>query len=156
MRKNPAGFTLIELMLSITIVAVMAGLMTAVINPNELRKRVRDAQRKKDLEVVALALEQYYADNNRYPSTVYGGLSSFLSPSSGTQYLRTLPADPTSTYSYCYVSVSSSNFQNYIMCAPLEAVDAIAGTTPDGHCYTVPDASDPDSDVGRHCVVNPL
>lgn len=58
----------------------------------------RDAQRKADLRTVQAGLEEYFADNNVYPSGTYAGLSKILVP----KYLKSLPSDPTAGKSYVY------------------------------------------------------
>lgn len=106
-------------MIVIVIIGIMAGLVVAVINPEEIRKKARDANRQKDLSLVSEALGQYYSDNNSYPAGPYSALISSLQ-SSNPAYIKKLPTDPGS-YSYCYIQ--DSNKQNYVLCARMEAMD---------------------------------
>ena len=160
-KKTFCGFTLIEILIAVAIVSTLMGLTLLVINPSALRKKVRDAQRKKDLEIISLALEQYYADNNDYPDTDFSGLTGALSGGS-TVYIKTVPADPgsppsTTAYSYCYSSQSFQQNQNYVMCAIQEA-STLDKSAPDSNlsaCDTTPVAQN-DNTIGRHCVTNPL
>lgn len=57
------GFSLIELLVVIGIIAVLAGLTT--FNFNSARMRARDVQRKNDLRTVQKALETYRNDNSQ-------------------------------------------------------------------------------------------
>ncbi len=59
------GFTLVELLVAIGIIATLA----AILLPNLMgaRERARDAQRKQDLDSVKSALRLYYNDHERYP-----------------------------------------------------------------------------------------
>jgi general secretion pathway protein G len=94
MRKS--GFTLIELIIVISIIAVLAGAVLSIINPITLQQRSRDARRKADLEAIRQALELYRAENKQYPA------GSWRYSTSGTswiselvpEYISQLPVDP--------------------------------------------------------------
>lgn len=64
MRKNK-GFTLIELIVVISIIGVLASLI--INNLNEARSRSRDAKRKQELSGLKTALRLYYNDFQTYP-----------------------------------------------------------------------------------------
>ncbi|MBU2051903.1 type II secretion system GspH family protein [Patescibacteria group bacterium] len=64
MRKNK-GFTLIELIVVISIIGVLASLI--INNLNEARSRSRDAKRKQELSGLKTALRLYYNDYQTYP-----------------------------------------------------------------------------------------
>lgn len=83
MRKRN-GFTLIELLIVMTLMAILAtvGLATYA---NSVR-RAREATLKEDLFRMRDAIDQYYADKNKYPSAL-GDLVS-------DGYLREIPKDP--------------------------------------------------------------
>ena len=83
MRKRN-GFTLIELLIVMTLMAILAtvGLATYA---NSVR-RAREATLKEDLFRLRDAIDQYYADKNKYPSSL-GDLVS-------DGYLRDIPKDP--------------------------------------------------------------
>ncbi len=59
------GFTLIELIVTMGIIAVLTGM--AIFNFNESRIRARDVSRKSDLSQLVKALELYKVDNGTYP-----------------------------------------------------------------------------------------
>jgi len=72
------GFTIVELIITITIMGIL--LTLAVVNVNTTQLKSRDNERKADVEAIATALESFYSvgGNNplglgRYPST---GLTS--------------------------------------------------------------------------------
>lgn len=102
-RSKTSGFTLIELLIVIMVIGVLSGIVLSVINSQGIREKTRDSQRISDLKKIQTALELFFADNRNYPSTsgnwqqVTGSnaLSNALSPSSGTQYLKSIPLDPT-------------------------------------------------------------
>lgn len=158
--KPLKGFTLVELLLVVLILGILVSLSLVIINPDRLRARVRDSQRKKDLEVISLALEQYYADHNAYPNTDMSGLISVLGGNGGPTYIKSTPTDPTSGYSYCY-QAHQLNQQNFVLCSVLET-DTVDHPSPDalmGACTLSPDplAAGPVGDsLGQYCITNPL
>lgn len=64
-KYTQAGFTLIELMVSISIIA----LLTALVVPNFMgaRERANDSQRRQSMVAMKNALRLYYNDNQSYP-----------------------------------------------------------------------------------------
>ena len=144
MKKLSFGFTLVELLIVIAIIAIVSGVVIAVINPERQRAKVRDAARQKDLQVVALALEQFYADRNQYPVfATYGGLGAALVAG----YLKALPNDPIAGNSYCY---ASPNRNNFVLCATQETDPAVRAAQDGTSCNPTGTV------VGRYCVANPL
>jgi general secretion pathway protein G len=78
------GFTLIELMIVMAIIVILAGIATAMY-VNSLQ-RSKEAVLKEDLFRMRDAIDQFYADKNKYPAT----LDELVSE----KYLRTIPVDP--------------------------------------------------------------
>jgi general secretion pathway protein G len=93
------GFTLIELMVVLVIIAVLASLIV----PNVL-DRADDARitaAKSDIGNLAQALKLYKLDNQRFPTNEQGGLQALVTkptngqiPQNWRPYLDKLPADP--------------------------------------------------------------
>ncbi len=71
--KSVSGFTLIEVMVVVVILAILA----AVVIPNILTRpdQAKVTTSKANLTAFTLALDLYYLDNNRYPSTEQGLVS---------------------------------------------------------------------------------
>jgi prepilin-type N-terminal cleavage/methylation domain-containing protein len=65
--KGQKGFTLVEMLAVIAIIAILAGTVLLNINPVEVMRKSRDAKRISDLKTVQSALELYFADNRSYP-----------------------------------------------------------------------------------------
>lgn len=98
------GFTFVELMIVIVIIAVLAGMVTG--NFFSSLKKGRDARRKEDLAQIQRAIELYYEDKKVYPSSLTFN-SSLTDSVSGKIYMQKLPNDPISTNAYRYDSDGS-------------------------------------------------
>ena len=96
MRNTNAGFTLIELMVVVIIIAALAGMVLPKLLP-----RAEEAKKKIALGEIAgitTALKCYYLDNQTYPSTEEGLKALMGKPSSAKDwkgpYLERKPDDP--------------------------------------------------------------
>lgn len=109
------GFTLVELLIVIAIIAVLSIFGGA--NYIQSLKKGRDSRRKADLEQIRAALEMYRTDQGEYPiATDYSTAQDELMPATGTKYLNKEMADPNQgEYDY------DSDGQEYTLCATLEA-----------------------------------
>lgn len=123
--KSDAGFTLIELIISISIMAILAGFLLAILNPFDQYKKASDGRRKSDLAQIQRALEQYYQDHGRYPAhsttsptyRIVDG-STINWGDSWQPYINVLPKDPTSTKRYVYYVPPTG--QTYYLYASLD------------------------------------
>jgi len=61
------GFTLLEILLVVGIIAILAGIVIIALNPSKQLKTVRDMQRKQAIGEINKALIQYFIANGRYP-----------------------------------------------------------------------------------------
>jgi type IV pilus assembly protein PilE len=67
-KKQFLGFTLVELLVAMAIIAVLIGLAIGAIS---LVQRVsRDSERRSAVSEVTAALNAYYGSNSRYPSSI--------------------------------------------------------------------------------------
>ncbi|MBU1970573.1 prepilin-type N-terminal cleavage/methylation domain-containing protein [Patescibacteria group bacterium] len=108
--KFTKGFTLVELLISISLIAILSGVLFSVINPLGIQKKSRDAQRMADLSKVKVALESYFADNRRYPTRPNWVKVSALSPELEGPYINLLPIDPKSSGD---ANCSAPNWRDY-------------------------------------------
>ncbi len=136
------GFTLIEVLVAVTIIAVLISI--GVVSYSSVNRRSRDAKRKGDVEQLRSALEMYRADNGFYPNAGSGLWSDALGLSTTlvSTYLPTIPSDPTSTQTYRYraTNLSGGNYYGYCMSALIESENPTDTCTPDttnGHNYGV-------------------
>lgn len=65
--KQRSGFTMIELLIVITILGILAVAVLSAINPIEQINRGRDTGTRSDAEQLISAIDRYYAFNGYYP-----------------------------------------------------------------------------------------
>ena len=128
------GFTMIEILVAVTIMAVLAAIgFTAY---GKINKRSRDSKRKADIEQIRSALEMYRSDYGYYPNTgsgVWTDASNLSTPLVST-YMPAIPADPkdaTQTYRYKATDASGGSYYGYCASALLESEDSSDSCTPD-------------------------
>lgn len=95
--KYSKGFSLIELLIAISIIAILSALGLSVYQA--VYKSARDAQRKSDLKMIQSALEQYRSDQMSYPSQITFGSSIVVDSKT---YLSKVPNDPKMSPNYLY------------------------------------------------------
>lgn len=150
-KRTNTGFTLVELLVVMSIIGVLAAVGLGTFTTAQTRGR--DAQIKSDLKQISHSLELFYADYGKYPSETGGRiaacpydplLSTGTSCSWGTSamtdsktvYFKTLPTDPKSSGTYTYRIVPSSSNQKFQLFATLENTE-----DPDcigGNCAQIP------------------
>lgn len=95
--KKKKGFTLVEILVVMAILIIMAIILIGILNPIALVNKARDSRRKKDLNRIKVAFEEYYNDKGCYPDKA---LKDQLNHSSncGTsvfgKWLNPWPCDP--------------------------------------------------------------
>lgn len=111
---NKQGFTLIELLVVIGVLAILTVGLIVAINPLAKIQDSRDVKRQVHLRSIANALDEYYLNNNQYPTTggawftycdagaTWGAAnvnknitgSNGWIPNLAPAYMKTLPLDP--------------------------------------------------------------
>lgn len=66
-RRQSAGFTLIELMVVVAIIAILAAIAAPIYSNYITRGKLTDAQN--NLSAARVSMEQYFQDNRQYAST---------------------------------------------------------------------------------------
>ncbi len=150
--KKAQGFTLIEILVVISIVGLLSSVF--LVGLSGFRSRGRDARRLADLKSVQNGLEIYYTRCGRYPGgtppasgacpatdvNTWGALkTALIDPSLG---ITKIPDDPLTGQIY-YFAGKIGDGQGYVIGAKLEnAGDPSLNTDVDGTVYGI-DCNDP-------------
>jgi general secretion pathway protein G len=78
------GFTLLELLFVLTIIALLAGIAVPMFGGSI--DRARESALKEDLRTFRKAIDDYYADAGKYPDDINVIIQK--------RYLRSIPVDP--------------------------------------------------------------
>jgi general secretion pathway protein G len=82
--RSQSGFTLIELLIVLALITILATM--GVVQYKNSVTHAREAVLRKDLFSLRDAIDQYYADKNKYPAS----LETLVSDG----YMRAIPEDP--------------------------------------------------------------
>jgi len=151
------GFTIVELLIVIVVIAILAAI--SLVTYNGVQQRARDSQRKSDISAIQKVLALYYIDKEGYPACVpvsgdpvyRGGTAQTCILSDPDvvaelvpKYISKLPADPTGSaqYQYYYAlgykrgstfdpNCGAGGYQtnNYVIAVGLENGPIICGST---------------------------
>lgn len=140
-KKINTGFTLVELLVVVSIIGVL--LAISAFSLQQSKRSGRDARRKSDLELVRSGIEMYKADCGTYPLTneiVFGsslnGSGDRTSCAATNEYIKEIPNDnesPSKAYSYYSSGIT------YKICASLENVPSVlpeSGELENCNCVT--------------------
>jgi general secretion pathway protein G len=117
-RSTSVGFTLIEMLVVIVVIAILAGLVAPLVFRNVGDAKVSAA--KAQIELFGLALDQYRLDNDSYPSTAQGLEALRTAPTGepaarnwrGPYLKKPVPMDPWGR-PYLYTCPSATNPNGY-------------------------------------------
>lgn len=120
--KNILGFTLVELLVVISIIGILT--MIGMVSYSGVQKKARDTQRKSDLDSLSKALIMYYNDHGSFPLSTDFFSSALLTGGSENKkdivYISQLPIDPKNVEPYKYVYKVSSDNKSFNLFANLE------------------------------------
>lgn len=154
-KNNQTGFSLVELLVTSTIVALLAA--AGLVSYTTANRNARNAKRKSDLEQVRATLELYRTEEGCYPGSSGCSLSSIsmtsmLQELQSESYMSDIsnikdPRDAAGyAYTYRYSSSGIGTCTAYCMCAEVEN---LAGNSSNDTCSFVGSSGD------YYCVCNP-
>lgn len=116
--RGDEGFTLIELMIVVAIIAVLAGILI----PNFVHARGQSATAacEANLRSIATAAELYFTDNQAYPATTQVD-RTFGSSATPGMYLNNTPVDPaaaTAAARYTFTNDGTAAAPHYTITCP--------------------------------------
>ena len=95
--KLQTGFTLIELVISLSIFGIILSFAEPVYRNSVIK--AKEAALKKDIYVIRDSIDQYYADNSSYPASLEDLVEN--------KYIRSIPLDPFTKSRDTWVLISS-------------------------------------------------
>jgi general secretion pathway protein G len=101
-QSSARGFTLIEVLVVVTLVVILASIGMSTYN-NSVH-RTREAVLKEDLFRLRDAIDQFYADRNQYPQSLEDLVTE--------GYLREIPKDPMTNSAETWNEIPSENDAN--------------------------------------------
>ena len=135
LRRSPAqsralsrdGFTLIELLIVITLISILASM--GIVQYRNSVQSTREAILRTDLFRMRDAIDQYYADKSKYPSS----LDSLVSDG----YLRKIPEDPITKSAETWTTVPAEPDPNNpgAEAGVYDVKSGAQGTSLDGRSY---------------------
>ena len=143
MRRFTSGFTLVELMVSITIMGILAAIVYA--NVGAASPKARNAERQADLRYLQSAIEQYKQKKGEYPAMGYTTGDGISSEADGPAYIvglapefiSVLPKDTRRGSKLGYAYVTNSMGSSYkIMAVGTVDSEIVTNTHPMKSCDT--------------------
>lgn len=121
--KKKSGFSLIELIVTVTIIAVLT--VVATVSFGATNKKARDSRRMADLEKIRIGLEMAKQVGGTYPAN--GSEGTLVTAG----YMPVYPTDPKSGQNYFYTRPS---LYTYSLCAIMEDLGSTTPNDPVGTC----------------------
>ncbi|HSN67711.1 MAG TPA: prepilin-type N-terminal cleavage/methylation domain-containing protein [Thermoanaerobaculia bacterium] len=94
-RRRNRGFTLIELVVVVSIIGILAAI--ALVNVRGAQRKTAETVLKADLHNMRKAIDDFYADRQRFPTSLQELVE--------TGYMRKLPPDPITKSSETWMAV---------------------------------------------------
>ena len=121
-KKVSRGFTLIELMVVMTVIALLISI--AVPRYFNSLENAKEATLKQSLSIMRGAIDKFYGDNDRYPSSIAELVTK--------KYIRAVPVDPITESTETWVTQSPNSDTSS---AVFDIKSGAPGTAKDGTAY---------------------
>jgi len=113
--KNNFAFTLIELLIAVSVMLILTAVTIMLLNPTRLRSNANETKSLSELGTITNAMEFYYNDKHSYPPSLqkliddnYLSDSKLLEDDSPTPYCYLTKGSPANTYKICTKSNKKS------------------------------------------------
>lgn len=114
LNNNRKGFTLVELMVVVAIIAILAAVGIAVFSTQQTS--ARNSRRRADVEAISQALEGHFnTTTNQYCT---GAAARYCAPVAGWFSTGSIPVDPSTAANYS--GLPADGAATYNVCATLE------------------------------------
>ena len=122
---NKKGFTILELLISIAIIAVLSSII--MVSMTGIKKQTRDTRRMSDINEIQKALNLYFTTTNRFPiftsETIITGTDAFSTLLEQGGHITQVPTDPAyPEYAYTYQSDSTGANFNLKFCMETDSI----------------------------------
>lgn len=143
MRRTIAGFTIVELLVTISVISILAVIVYS--NVGQASPKARDLERQADLRNLQTAIEQFKRKNNRYPAMGYTAGDGISSEADGATYITglapefisVLPHDARRGTALGYAYVTNAMGTSYkIMAVGTVESETVTSTHPMKSCDT--------------------
>lgn len=115
LKLNQRGFSLLELLVVISIIGILVSIGTVAFTTAQ--KKGRDARRREDIKAMQSAFEQYRAEVGTYEAC---STMATYNPGSGSLMPGGVPTDPRNSGDYIYNTSNGCDVSAYCVCAAME------------------------------------
>lgn len=117
--KTRKGFTLIELIIVISLIGILVGL--GLPQYRSATKRARETALKENLYIMRTLINQYYTDKLKYPATLYSLVEE--------GYIRAIPEDPITRSTQSWVEIPEMLTEEDMMANVIPGIyDVVSGS----------------------------
>lgn len=144
--RNKKGFTLVEVLLVVVIIAILAAIVIVAINPGRQISQANNTQRRSDVNSILSAVNQFAIDNR---GTLPAGIPTDAAAAIGNAgvdicgdlvptYIAEMPFDPTAenaaytdctAYSTGYTIIADPDSSRVTVAAPSAELDEVITVT---------------------------
>jgi general secretion pathway protein G len=125
-KHRSAGFTILELVIVMTIIVILAAI--GVINYQKLQLHARETVLKQNLQAMRKALDQYTADKEELPQSLENLVEM--------GYIREIPTDPITTEKDWKTDIEEDTISRQGGQGIVDVHSAADGTGTDGEAYS--------------------